>query len=248
MARPGKARSSVALACALKLLLLLGGVEAAWAESAGKVTHLAGTLSVQPQQGQKRLLGVNSSVENGDLLTTEEGTYARIKFADGAEVVMRPSSQLRVDNFAYNAAAPDKGNFVVSMLRGGLRAITGLIGKSRPENVKFNTTTATIGIRGTHFGALMCQGDCGGLASASGQPLENGLHVDVADGAIVVANRAGEVLVGTGQFGFVRDSAVAPQIVPPASGIRLGMPPAISRSDAAGRSVGSKGDAECVAQ
>lgn len=242
-----KARTSVA-ACVLLNLFLLGGVGAARAEGAGTVTHLAGTLSVQTQQGQKRLLGVNSSVENGDLLTTEEGTYARIKFADGAEVVMRPSSQMRVDSFAYNAAKPEGGNFVLSMLRGGLRAITGLIGKTRPENVKFNTNTATIGIRGTHFGALLCQGDCGNLTSGGGQPLQNGLHVDVADGAIVVSNRAGEALIGAGQFGFVRDSGVAPQLVPPSGGIRIGIPSGIARNDAAGRSVGGKGDAECLAQ
>lgn len=242
-----KVRTSVA-ACALLSALLLGGVEAAWAAGAGTVTHLAGTLSVQTQQGQKRLLGVNSSVENGDLLTTEEGTYARIKFADGAEVVMRPSSQLRVDSFVYDADKPESGNFVVSMLRGGLRAITGLIGKKRPENVKVNTNTATIGIRGTHFGALLCQSDCGGLTTSGGQPLENGLHVDVADGAIVVSNRAGEALIGAGQFGYVRDAGVVPLLVPPAGGIRIGIPPNIARNDAAGRSVGGNGNAECIAQ
>ena len=32
-----------------------------------------------------------------------------------------------------------------------MRVVTGLIGRNSPENVRFNTPTATIGIRGTEF-------------------------------------------------------------------------------------------------
>ena len=34
------------------------------------------------------------------------------------------------------------------MLKGGLRAVTGLVGKRKRDAVSFGTTTATIGIRG----------------------------------------------------------------------------------------------------
>lgn len=240
--------NSVALACAASLLLLLGSIGTARAQDAATVTHLAGTLSVVKADGQNKLLGVKSTVNPGDLLTTEAETYARLKFADGAEVVMRPNSQLRIDQFKYQEAQPEKGNFMVSMLRGGMRAVTGLIGKRNPSNVQFGTPTATIGIRGTHFGALYCQQDCGGMRSPSGQPLENGLHVDVADGAVVVSNRAGEAVLGAGQFGFVPSATVVPRVVPPDTGIRIGIPSGIARNDAAGRSVGGAKDAECVAQ
>lgn len=234
-------------ACAVSFLLLLAGVAPVLAEEAGKITHLAGLLSATRTDGQKKLLGVDSTVSKGDLLTTEKDTYARIKFFDGSEMVLRPNSQLQIDDFRFNQADPEKNNMVLSMLKGGLRAITGLIGKRNPDSVRFGTPTSTIGIRGTHFGALFCQGDCGGLQAAGGGALPDGLHVDVVDGAIAVSNRAGEVVFNAGQFGFIRDASTLPTIVPREGGIRITIPSSISRNNAVGR-VGVGQSADCVAQ
>lgn len=245
----GIGKTGAIAAFVVSLLLVFGAIGSASAqEVAATVTHLAGILSAQKIDGQKRLLGVQSTVHAGEILTTEKDTYARLKFKDGAEVVMRPHSQLKIDDFKFNEAKPEQGNMVISMLRGGLRAITGLIGKKRPENVKVATPTATIGIRGTHLGALYCQNDCAGLRTPGGQPMANGLHVDVADGAIIVSNRAGHVTLGAGQFGYVPDPNTVPRLVPPESGIRITIPSSITRNSAGGRSIGINRDADCVAQ
>jgi hypothetical protein len=131
------------------------------------------------------------------------------------------------------------------MFKGGLRAVTGLLGKRNKEKVSFVTNSATIGIRGTHFGALLCQGDCGGVPTATGAPPPNGLHVDVAVGAIVVSNPAGQQQINAGQFGYVPGPTAAPQIVPPQQGIQVTMPSNIAQDKAGGRGVGKSGDAEC---
>lgn len=99
--------------------------------------------------------------------------------------------------------------------------------------------TATIGIRGTHFGALFCQNDCGQIAVPAGRSLENGLHVDVADGAIALRNQGGVQVINAGQFGYVRDTITPPVIVPPSQGVQVTMPPSVARNTAAGRSVGT---------
>lgn len=230
-------------------LLLLGlMLNVAWAQQAGTVTHLSGVLSAQKPDGQKKLLGVQSTVTTGDVLSTESETYARIKFIDGAEVVLRPNSQLSVDAYRFVESQPEKGSVILSMLRGGFRAITGLIGKARPESVTLRTPTATIGIRGTHLGGLICQADCAGLSNAQGQALGDGLHVDVVEGAIMLSNGAGQILISAGQFGFVRDTLTSPQLVPPANGFQMGIPPGIARNETTGRGVGQKQEAECVAQ
>lgn len=239
-------RSGAFAASLIGLLLFCAG--AAWGEEAGRITHLAGTLSALRSDGQKKLLGVNSAVAQGDLLSTEKDSYARIKFGDGSEVVMRPESQLRIDAFKFDATQPEKGNQFLSMLRGGLRAVTGLIGKRNPGNVSVSTPTATIGIRGTHFGALLCQNDCGGIGTASGRPPENGLYVDVSAGAIVLSNPAGQTVISNGQFGFVASVTTPPRVVPPDTGIRILIPPAIARNDNAGHAQGSPRDPECIAQ
>ena len=81
-----------------------------------------------------------------------------------------------------------------------------LVGKRNREKVTFNTETATIGIRGTHFGALLCQNDCGGVPTTTGKAPANGLHVDVTSGAVVMTNKAGSVQLNAGQFGFAANA------------------------------------------
>lgn len=213
--------------------------QAALAAVAGEITHLSGTLSTQQADGTKKLLGVKSEVQEGDTLTTEAGTYARVKFVDGGEVVLRPGSQLKIQSYSYNVAQPQNDSIVLSMFKGGLRAITGLLGKRSRDKISFQTATATIGIRGTNFGALLCQGDCNSVPTASGQPPANGLHLDVTDGAIVVSNGAGSVQIDLGQFGFVADPATPPAIVPPGSGVQVTVPSAI------GSGIGQDGGSEC---
>jgi hypothetical protein len=185
-------------------------------------------------------------VQEGDTLSTEAETYARVKFVDGGEVVLRPGSQLKVDNYAYQQGRPESDNIVLSMLKGGLRAVTGLIGKRNKDKVSFNTATATIGIRGTHFGALLCQGDCGNVPTTTGGPPANGLHVDVTDGAIVLKNAAGQTIVNTGQFGFVANANVIPVIVPPNQGIQVTMPQSISQNKSGSQGIGKSEQTECA--
>ena len=234
--------SGLMLAAVAASLVWMPVVQAA---TAGQITHLSGTLSAKRVDGTSKLLSVKSEVLEGDTLGTESETYARIKFADGGEVVMRPGTQLKIENYSYNAARPESDSIVMSMFKGGLRAVTGLIGKRNREKVSFQTETATIGIRGTHFGALLCQNDCSGVSTTGGQPPPDGLHVDVASGAITLSNAGGTVQIDTGQFGFVANARTAPIIVPPQQGIQVTMPSSISQNKGGGRGIGKGDDAEC---
>jgi hypothetical protein len=78
----------------------------AQAATAGQITHLSGTLSAKRADGTSKLLSVKSEVMEGDMLDTERETYARIKFVDGGEVVLRPGTQLKIENYTYTAAKP----------------------------------------------------------------------------------------------------------------------------------------------
>jgi hypothetical protein len=234
-------KRALALSAALALVLAVP----AWAGTAGQITHLSGTLSVKKADGSSKLLSIKSDVQEGDTLTTEAETYARIKFIDGGEVVLRPGSQLKVDTYAYQPTKPEADNVVLSMLKGGLRAVTGLLGKRNHDKVSVNTATATIGIRGTHFGALFCQGDCANVPTTTGQPPANGLHVDVADGAIVLKNAAGQTVVNTGQFGFVANINSIPVIVPANQGIQVTMPQSISQNKSGSQGIGKSEQTEC---
>lgn len=175
--------------------------------AAAIVANLSGTLSVQKPDGSVKILSQKSEVDTGDVLTTEKDSYARLKFTDGGEVVMSPKSKVKVDAYGFDENAPEKDNFAYSLLKGGLRAITGLVGKrGNRDAYKLNTPVATIGIRGTHFRLMLCQGDC--------EKLPNGLHLNVINGIINAANTAGDQDFTAGQFGFVADVNTKPLVVP----------------------------------
>jgi hypothetical protein len=229
------------------LAALLAGPALAGDSAVGTVTHLSGTFSVLHADGSAKVLAVKSEIIEGDLLTTEAETYARIKFIDGSEVVLRPATQFKVDKFSFSEADASRDNAVFSLLKGGLRAVSGLIGKRSRDNVSYGTTVATIGIRGTHLGALLCNNDCGSIPTTSGTPPPDGLHTDVASGAIVVTNSAGSQQFSAGQFGYVGGPNTPPTLVPPSQGIQVTMPPSIAANAAQGRSPGGAGrDTSCA--
>src|SRR5450830_1353646 len=235
---------------ALLLVLLLSGMAGAvQAQVVGVVTHLSGVLTARHADGKTVVLAVKSEIQQGDTLITEVGTYTRVKFVDNGEIVLRPASQLVVKSYLYDADRPEKDNVAISLVKGGLRAVTGLVGKRNHDAVSFDTPTATIGIRGTHFGALFCQNDCGGVPTASGSTPQNGLHVDVAQGAIVLTNPAGQQVFQTGQFGYVASGSTPPVVVPPVRGVPLLIPLSISKNapPAAQQNAAGK-DVDCVVQ
>ena len=228
------------------IALLTGTAWASGGNSVGTVTHLSGTFSVKRTDGTTKVLAVNSDVFEGDLLTTEAETYARIRFSDGSEVVLRPETQFKIEKFAFKEDDASGDNAFFSLLKGGLRAASGLIGKRSREKVSYGTAVATIGIRGTNWGALFCQNDCGGIPTTNGTSPANGLHIDVANGAIVVSNAGGTQNYAAGQFGYVASIQFPPIIVPPAQGFQVTMPPSISANAAHGQSpAGGSGAVNC---
>ncbi len=233
-------------AASLLFALALAWAPGAIAARSGEVTHLSGVVAARGAEGQSRILSIKSEVREGDVLLTAENSFARIKFTDGTEVVLRPGTQLRIDAFSYEELAPQNDNVVMSLLKGGLRSVGGLLARRNPERVKYTTPSATIGIRGTHFGALFCNGDCAGVPAPSGGTPANGLHIDVADGRIVVTSQGGSIELAIGQFGYVAASASAPVQMPVNQGIRVLLPPQATSATTPGRGVGKAGALECA--
>ena len=218
--------------------------QAAFALS-GHITNISGVVVARHADGSQRILSVRSEVKEGDLLVTAENSYARVKFTDGGEVVLRPGTQVKIDAYRYEEAKPEGDGFAMSLLKGGLRSVTGALARRNPERATYATPTATIGIRGTHFGALFCADDCIQVPAPGGSPPANGLHVDVADGRIVVSNPAGAQEFAVGQFGYVASRATIPATVPSGQGIRAALPQqaVVARL---GGGLGKSGDLECA--
>ena len=135
----------------LGLLCCLFSVGAYAAQVVGTVVNISGPLLAKRADGSVKVLSLKSEVEQGETLISEKNTYARIKFIDNSEITLRPNTQMVIDNFAYDEAKPEQDNAFFSLIKGGLRSITGALGKRNRERVGINTPTATIGIRGTTF-------------------------------------------------------------------------------------------------
>ncbi|WP_432240461.1 FecR family protein [Herbaspirillum robiniae] len=220
-------RRIVLLGLALAMVTAAGAARAQ-SKVVGQVTHLSGVLTARHADGTRNLLAVKSAILQGDTLITERETYTRVKFLDDAEIVLRPGTEVDVKKYVYDEQKPANDSVAIGLVKGGLRAVTGLVGKRNHDAVNFDTPTATIGIRGTHFGALFCQNDCGGVPTPTGKTPDNGLHVDVVSGAISVSNGGGSQTFQAGQFGFVPGVNQPPVVVPPNQGIQVTMPQSIS--------------------
>ena len=219
-----------------------------WAGMVGNVTHLGGVIFAVRADGTSKLLSVKSEVMEGDTLKTEKDTFARIKFVDGGEVVLRPETVFKVSAYSYSPAPSEKNqdNIVISLLKGGMRSVTGLLGKRSPDKFQLQTSAATIGIRGTHFGALLCNNDCANIPTVSGQAPGNGLHTDTAQGITLVSNAAGAIEVPAGAFSYTPNPTTPPKLVPPSQGIQVTMPTSISSNKATGGGVGSSDSSACT--
>lgn len=158
-------------------ILLLGAplLASAQAPSAiGEVALVTGsvTASVAGSPVPKPLKAGDALAE-GQTITVAANSYASLKFADGGRVLLRPNSEFLVESFKYTpapapaTAAPAPaapagavGSAFFRLVRGGFRAISGLIGKGDRQSYKVTTPVATIGIRGTDYEVQLCTNDC----------------------------------------------------------------------------------------
>ena len=141
-------------------MCLLLAAAAAGAQTAGEVEFSRGVGFAQTPGQAPRTLGKGLPLKEGDRLTTAEGASAIIKLEDGTRMTVRPNSEIVLQQYQFKENAPDNG-MLMQLVRGGFRAVTGLISKNAPNAARIQTNTATIGIRGTDFDARLCTRDCG---------------------------------------------------------------------------------------
>lgn len=169
--KAGVARS---LFSSIFLLTALSAVPAL-AAPAGTLVDTAGTVFVLKQDGKKKIVAPGSIIEQGDSIQTETDSTARIRYSDGSQMVIRPNTVLAIQTYHFDETKPEKDSFVMGLVRGGLRQITGFIGKrGNQEAYQLRGATSTIGIRGTDFTARVCEGnECKASQDGSKVPAQN---------------------------------------------------------------------------
>ena len=135
---------------AVAVIFGVGLLSAAWAESpdiAGRVQFVVGEVSAADRDGATRALGKRDDIFEGDTVTTGPSASAQIMMIDGARIAVRPNSAFMVNEYRA-PSADDIGASILTLLKGGFRTLSGLIGEESAQ-YRIDTPCCAIGLRGT---------------------------------------------------------------------------------------------------
>lgn len=141
----------------LVLVLGLNAGQAGAAESIGQTVFVKGAVTAQTAGAAPRIIGKESPIYAGDVISTGAKSFGVISLSDGTRMALRADTVFKVES--YQAARGEEGA-LMRLFRGGFRTVTGLIAKAGGERFKVRTPTATIGVRGTDFSVRICDASC----------------------------------------------------------------------------------------
>ena len=149
-----------------------------------RIALLRGTAQAVPPGGEARVLSEGSALFNGESVRTAKASHAVIAFRDQSKVTVIADSEFKLEDVRFSGARSEGGNFAVRIVRGGVRALTGLLARENPKAVNFGITNAVIGLRGTgfdaHLGEHCAQGQkC--APAAFNNTWENATEIRVGD-------------------------------------------------------------------
>jgi len=169
-------------------------------EVAGRVLVAVGDVTIE--RGAERFPArAGTEVRPGDLFRLGLLSNAQIRLTDESIVALRPETTFRIAEYSFAGRKPDEQRAFFELVKGGMRTVTGVIGRLHQRNYGVVTPTATIGIRGTHY------------ALHQSSPLVG----VVTDGVISVRTQVAEVLFGADQYFKVDSPNAVPErtIAPP---------------------------------
>lgn len=174
---------------------------------AGHVTELKGKAYAKPEEGAIRQLSVNDKVYAAERIITSRKSSLEFKFTDDTRLTLGASTIINLDSYQYKKEAEEESEgSTTSILQGVVRAFTGLIAKRKPSRVRFRTSVATIGIRGTHFVAEV-EGDSATIILLAQEDPD-------ASNAIEVSNNFGRVEIDKAGYGTSVPDAQSPPSPP----------------------------------
>jgi hypothetical protein len=122
-------------------------------DNRGRVMYIRGSVTaIDASTGVPRILRADSRVRLGEVIETGPKSVVQIVFPDRSMLHVKSDSKIKVDEFNFTRAKPADDGMVVNIFKGGMRSLTGLVGKRNPDKVRYKTPVATIGIRGTILG------------------------------------------------------------------------------------------------
>ncbi|MBL6986843.1 MAG: FecR domain-containing protein [Methylobacter sp.] len=116
-----------------------------------RVVDMKGMVSAKnptDKNAKERPVSLGTPLYNSDSVYTEKDSYALLVFPDGEKVTLQADSEMDIKQYHYQIKGK-KDQVLLRLATGGLRALTGSIGKKDHNAFALDTPVATIGIRGT---------------------------------------------------------------------------------------------------
>jgi len=132
----------------------------------------------------RRVLKRNDDIFVDDRLFTSQNGQLQLRFVDGSRLALKPATEFAIVDFQFNPDEREGSRTAFNLIKGGMRTLSGKIGKSANDEYRMETLVATIGIRGTYYGV---------------EYTEEGIYIETLWGLIVVTTKAGSFDVKTGQ-------------------------------------------------
>jgi hypothetical protein len=186
-------------------------------QAAGRFLIAVGTVSVE--RGAERIAAAaGAEVRAGDTIQVGPQSNAQIRLADASIIALRPETTFRISTFNFGSPGQQKDSAFFSLLKGGIRTVTGLIGKTNQQDYAVETPTATIGIRGTHYTLRVCNDDCVETTTTAQAPIHLAAAQSPASDAGPLAQLAqsgtpvpgqGGTRVPNGTYGAVADGRIS---------------------------------------
>ena len=204
---------------------------------AGKVLLSLGDVKVV-RNGQTTPLSKGAGVQAGDSITTGVASNAQLRMSDGAVIALKAQTDFKINEYKFNGKADGSEKANLSLLKGGVRAVTGTIGKGEnKDNLQVNAVVATVGIRGTGFNISYCEANC---FNADKSAVKDGLYAGVFEGQILVKNQVATDTLGVNEYLYVADKNSQP--------VRLAQAPVFLADPLAGqKSIRTRGSSKSTA-
>jgi hypothetical protein len=168
-------------------------------ETAGSHVYVVkGDVYVAQGKNPAHRVSNNEIIVSDSVITTVNDSAALLKFEDGQIVTMQSNSTFRVREYRYDSRKAENSSIIFSMIKGGMRFVTGLIGQKRKQAFRLLTPNATLGIRGTEFMVAM---------------VDNSLYTQVQSGKISMTNKAGMTVLGAGKSAVVASSGALASVI-----------------------------------
>jgi hypothetical protein len=189
-----------------------------------------GFNALMPGSTEKRPLKLAANIYMNDTLVTDKDSEAQIIFTDNSTMTFRPDTKLYINEYNYvpkaqqqKAEKKSAGKYILDLVTGGFRTVTGMVAKENPNDYAVNTPVATIGVRGTEYSLVYKQGQDLYIKRYTGEPCmvndatkgggKKGVveKTNVGGGGAAAAGKGNEVCLDEiKQYGYVTDTNTNP--------------------------------------